>query len=91
MKEFSIPLKEKIRRIDPIVLLCVISMNVMSIVTLLSEVDAFAEGVGMWYVRMQTIVSVAGLLAVLVFAFIDYDALFQKTKYLLILPIYDGQ
>ncbi|MBQ4350363.1 MAG: FtsW/RodA/SpoVE family cell cycle protein [Clostridia bacterium] len=84
MKEFSIPLKEKIRRIDPIVLLCVISMNVMSIVTLLSEVDAFAEGVGMWYVRMQTIVSVAGLLAVLVFAFIDYDALFQKTKYLLI-------
>ncbi len=84
LKEFSIPLKEKIRRIDPIVLLCVIGMNIMSIVTLLSEVDAFAEGVGMWYVRMQTIVSVAGLLIVLVFAFVDYDALFQKTKYLLI-------
>ena len=84
LKEFSIPLREKIRRIDPVVLLCVIGMNVMSIVTLLSEVDAFAEGVGMWYVRMQAIVSVAGLVTVLVFAFIDYDALFQKMKYVLI-------
>ena len=84
MKEYSISNREKIRRIDPVVLFCVFGMNAMSIITLLSQVDSHAEGVGMWYVRVQLLASAFSIVVMAILTFIDYDALFQKMKYFLI-------
>lgn len=84
MKEYSITNLEKLKRIDPVVLLCVFAMNAMSIVVLKSQTDAYAEGVGDWYVRVQLLASAAGIVAMLVMTFLDYDALFKKLRWFLI-------
>ena len=80
MKEYSITNLEKLKRIDPVVLLCVFAMNAMSIVVLKSQTDAYAEGVGDWYVRVQLLASAAGIVAMLVMTFLDYDALYESAK-----------
>ncbi len=77
VKEYSITIREKLRRIDPVVLLCVLGMNIMSIITLAAASDAY----GSWYVRNQIFVSVIGLIAMGIIGFIDYDALIQKLKW----------
>jgi len=81
LKEFSITNSEKLRRIDPVILFCVLGMNIMSIVTLAAASDAY----GTWYVRMQIIASAIGLAMMFAIAFIDYDALIQKLKYVFFL------
>ena len=77
MKEYSITNREKLRRIDPVVLFCVLGMNIMSIVTLAST----ADHLGTWYVKMQSLVSVIGIVVMLAITFIDYDALITKVRY----------
>ena len=77
MKEFSITNKEKLRRIDPIILFSVLGMNIMSIITLAASSDAY----GTWYVKTQTLASVIGFIGMAVLTFIDYEALFSKLKY----------
>ena len=77
MKEFSTKSSEIFRRIDPVILFCVLGMNLMSIVTLAAASDAY----GTWYVRMQIIASVLGLGVMMFLAFVDYDAVVQKLKY----------
>ena len=77
MREFSISNREKFRRIDPVILFCVLGMNILSIITLASAADAY----GTWYVKVQTFASVVSFMVMLVITFIDYDALFQKLKY----------
>ncbi len=77
MKEFSITNSDKLKRIDPVILFCVLCMNIMSVVTLAAASDAY----GTWYVRMQILASVMGLVIMFMLAFVDYDALIQKMKY----------
>lgn len=77
MKEFSITNSEKLKRIDPVILFCVLGMNIMSIITLASAADAY----GTWYVKMQIVASLAGLVMMFVLSFVDYDALIRKMKY----------
>ena len=77
LKEFSTKSSEIFRRIDPVILFCVLGMNLMSIITLAGASDAY----GTWYVRMQIIASGLGLTAMFLLSFVDYDALIQKMKY----------
>lgn len=78
MKEYSITNTEKIRRIDPVILFCVLGMNIMSIITLASAADS----IGTWYLKVQTMVSVLSFGVMIAITFIDYDALISKMKYL---------
>ena len=77
MREFSISNREKLRRIDPVILLCVLGMNILSIVTLASAADEY----GTWYVKIQALASIVSIAVMFVITFIDYDVLFQKLKY----------
>jgi len=77
LKEFSSSAAEKIRRIDPVILFCIFSMNLMSVITLISAADKY----GTWYFKAQILASVVGVIAMFVITFIDYDALISKMKY----------
>lgn len=77
MKEFSITNNEKLKRIDPVILFCVLGMNLMSIITLASAADAY----GTWYVKVQALASCIGFIGMAILTFIDYDALITKMKY----------
>lgn len=77
MKEFSITNAEKFKRIDPVILLCVLGMNVMSIVTLAAASDAY----GTWYLRNQIYASGVGIAVMFGLTFVDYDTVCQKLKY----------
>ncbi len=95
MKEFSITNAEKLKRIDPVILFCVLGMNLMSVITLASAADAY----GTWYVKVQIAASLIGLSGMFILTFIDYDALCSKMKYvffgasvvLMILVIFFGE
>ncbi len=77
MKEFSVTNLEKIKRIDPVILACVLGMNILSIITLAAASDAY----GSWYPKVQTVASLIGIVGMVVLTFIDYDALINKLKY----------
>lgn len=79
MREFSVSRRELLRRIDPVVLLCVFGMNLMSIITLAGASDKF----GTWYVKAQGLASAVSIAVMLVMTFIDYDALFNKLKWVI--------
>jgi len=75
MKEFSVSLKEKLRRIDYIVLIAVLGMTSLSILTLYGDADTEA---GRKRMLVQLFAAVLGLLCVLVVSMFDYDALLNK-------------
>jgi len=75
MKEFSVSLKEKLRRIDYIILLAVIGMTFLSILTLSGDADTAG---GLRRVIMQLAVSVVGLLFVFIISVFDYDELLRR-------------
>ncbi len=77
MKEYSMTNREKLRRIDPVILVCVLGMTMMSLITLAS----IADYKGTWYLKMQTIVSLFSIGVMVGITFIDYDALISKMKY----------
>ncbi len=77
MKEFSVTNLEKIKRIDPVILACVLGMNILSIITLSAASDAYGD----WYPKVQTIASLIGIVGMVILTFIDYDALINKLKY----------
>lgn len=79
MREFSISLKEKFKRLDLVVLVCVLLMNTMSIIVLLAMAPAYENGT--WYVEVQLLASVVSLIFMFVIAFSDYDTIFSKLKY----------
>ena len=60
MREFSISLKEKFKRLDPVVLVCVLLMNTMSIIVLLAMAPAYENGT--WYVQAQLLASLVSLI-----------------------------
>ncbi len=76
MKEFTITNAEKLRRIDPVILLCALGMSGLSILTLVATADAY----GTYYYKMQTAATLVGVVAMMVMTFIDYDALISRMK-----------
>lgn len=75
MKEFSVSLKEKLRRIDYIILFSVLGMSTLSILTLFG--DTGTSG-GTRRAFMQLAVSVVGLICVFALSVIDYDELLKR-------------
>jgi len=76
MKEFSVTLREKVRQIDYVIILCIVMMSVMSIITLAGAADAYGES----YYKTQTVSMLLGLACMAVVSMIDYDALISKMK-----------
>ena len=81
MKEFSVSLREKLRRIDYVILLCAIGMTVLSVLALLGDARTDA---GVRRVYMQAGAALVGLVAVFIFSLIDYEELLNK----LVLPLF---
>lgn len=77
LKEFTITNSEKLRRIDPVILICALAMSGLSILTLIATSDAY----GTWYVKRQILAVGVGFAAMIVMTFIDYDALISQMKY----------
>ena len=76
MKEFSVSLKEKFRRIDYIILLSVLGMAFLSILTL-SGVAGDSTG-GPRRVVIQIAAMLLGLFCALVISMLDYDELLRR-------------
>ena len=74
MKEFSVSLKEKFRRLDFVVLICALGMTALSLVTLACAANEY----GSRYVIVQGLASVMGICAMLVIAFLDYDKIISR-------------
>ena len=84
MKEFSVSVKEKVSRIDFVVLFCVLGMNLLSILCL----AGVASELGSRYVLIQTIASMLGLACMFIISFIDYDAIIKRYwKYILLTAV----
>lgn len=77
MKEFSVTLREKVRRIDYVILLCIVLASVMSVVTLAGAADAYGES----YYKTQLISVLLGITCLSVVSMIDYDVLIRRMKY----------
>lgn len=74
MKEFSVSLKEKFRRLDFVVLFSAIGMTLLSILTLAGAADEY----GTRYVTVQTLASILGIVAMLIIASLDYDKIISR-------------
>ena len=77
MKEFSVTLREKIRQIDYIIIICIVTMSLMSVVTLAGAADAYGAN----FYRTQLVSMAMGILCMGVVSMIDYDSLISKMKY----------
>ena len=75
MKEFSVSLKEKLLRMDYLILLSVLGMTSLSILTLFGDISGSG---GMRRAQMQLAVSVVGLAFVFVISLFDYDELLRR-------------
>ncbi|MBR4072023.1 MAG: FtsW/RodA/SpoVE family cell cycle protein [Clostridia bacterium] len=73
MREFSVTLKEKIRKIDYVVFFCVLGMNLLSILTLYGASSKF----GTRFFIMQTAMSVAGIFMMFAMSYFDYDKIIK--------------
>jgi len=80
MKEFSVSLKERLRRLGYVVLFCVLAMSALSVLTLLSGVDRF----GTRRIIIQSVAITAGLLLMIFISLFDYDAFVSK----LVIPFF---
>ncbi|MBO4933402.1 MAG: FtsW/RodA/SpoVE family cell cycle protein [Clostridia bacterium] len=78
LKEFTITNSEKLRRIDPVILICALAMSGLSILTLIATSDAY----GTYYYKMQIAAVAVGFTAMMIMTFIDYDALISRMKYI---------
>ncbi|NLK40089.1 MAG: FtsW/RodA/SpoVE family cell cycle protein [Clostridiales bacterium] len=74
MKVFSTTLREKLRKIDWIVLLCVMSISAISIITLASVRNDY----GTDKLIVQLFATVLGVLCAIVISMIDYQFVVQK-------------
>lgn len=83
MKEFSVSIKEKAHRIDPVILICVIGMTLLSIITLAGGAAGGGKSFTSSRVMVQIGTGLVGFVLMLIISFIDYDTLVQKFKYLI--------
>ena len=75
MKEFSVSLKEKLRRIDYVVMLSVLGMAFLSVLTLFGDATTAA---GERRVLIQIIASLLGTVFVFLISLFDYDELLKR-------------
>ena len=68
MQVFKIPLKERIKRIDPILFAATAFLSLVSIITILSAIDNFGRS----KLYMQIAMTAVGLIAAFVIANLDY-------------------
>lgn len=71
MRELSVSLKEKLRRIDYVVLLSVLGMTSLSILTLAGAANASVNGARR--VTIQIAASLVGLVLAYIISLFDYD------------------
>ncbi len=84
MKEFSVSFKEKIRRIDYVILLCALGMAALGILTLSGIAEDSAGGARR--VLVQTAALCLGIFCAFLISMVDYDEFLRK----LALPIFIG-
>lgn len=82
MKEFSVSFKEKIRRIDYVILLCALGMAALSILTLSGIADDSAGGARR--VLVQGAALCLGIFCAFIISMIDYDEFLRR----LALPLF---
>ncbi len=75
MKTFSVPIRERLKTIDIMLLLLVLAMTLMSIITLIGDKDSLR---GTRRIFMQTGASVVGLCAVLFLCCLDYGLILKR-------------
>ena len=73
MRELSVSLKEKLRRIDYVVIVAVLGMTSLSVLTLAGAANASANG--MRRVSIQIAASLVGLVMAYIISLFDYDEL----------------
>ncbi len=76
MKEFSVSFKEKIRRIDFVILLCALGMAALSILTLSGIADDSAGGARRVLVQIAALC--LGVFCAFIISMIDYDELLRR-------------
>lgn len=80
MKEFSVSLNEKVKRLDYVVLFCVLGMNLLSVLVL----GGASNELGSRFFIVQICASLLGFCAMLVLAYLDYDKILNTVGYWLI-------
>jgi rod shape determining protein RodA len=83
LKEFSVSIKDKAQRIDPVILICVIGMTLLSIITLSGGAAGGGKEFTSSRIMVQICTGFVGLVLMILISFIDYDALIQRFKYLI--------
>lgn len=76
MKIFSTSIKERLKQLDILVLLCAFGMTAMSVLTLYGIRNQYAGGSRMFIV--QSVAALLGLTFVIVMSLFDYDAIVTK-------------
>lgn len=76
MKEFAVTTREKVRRIDYVIIFCIVAMSLMSVVTLAGAADKYGDS----YYKTQLVSIALGIVCMGVVSMIDYDSLISKMK-----------
>ena len=76
MKEFAVTTREKVRRIDYVIIFCIVTMSLMSVVTLAGAADKYGDS----FYKTQLISIVMGIVIMCGVSMIDYDSLISKMK-----------
>ena len=74
MRSFGVALGERIKRMDPILLICTTILSLLSLITIFGAVDNFGRS----KLIMQTAMTVLGFLLVFLLANIDYKYFIDK-------------
>jgi len=69
-------LREKMKQMDAVMIVCIIAMSLLSVLTLASASDAYGG-----YVRNQFLAMCLGIGFVIALSLIDYDLLIEKVEY----------
>lgn len=76
MKVFSTSIKEKLKRLDFVIIGCAVGMTALSVLTLYGAKDNYAYGQRMFII--QSFAALLGLVCMVIISLIDYDALITK-------------
>ncbi len=76
MKVFSTSVKEKLLKLDFVILLCAAGMTALSVLTLYGIKDQYAGGSRMFLI--QTASALLGLVCVVIMSLFDYDAIISR-------------
>ncbi|MCD7831708.1 MAG: hypothetical protein LUI01_05525, partial [Firmicutes bacterium] len=76
MKVFSTTLKERLRQLDFIIILCAAGMTAISVMTLYGVRDDYTAGSRMFVVQLGA--AVLGFISMVIISLVDYDAFLTK-------------